>query len=199
MPIRPLLLQVRQTAPFAHQTQRIMISTLAGDATNASMRLETTAFTAQLESALDAAHRLATVILRDRPAAEDAVQEAALKAWQKRGQLRGGEESFRAWFLSIVTNECRMARRTRWWRVIRMAEPPEPVASSEEAIAGGELREAVLRLDGGDKAALFCFFYLDMPMEEVATVLGLSRSAARSRVYRAARRLRPELDPTEAL
>ena len=52
-----------------------MISTVAGDATNASMRLETTAFTAQLESALEAAHRLATVIPRDRPAAEAAVQE----------------------------------------------------------------------------------------------------------------------------
>jgi len=36
-----------------------------------------------------------------------------------------------------------MARGTSWWRVIRMAEPREPVASSEEAIAGGELREAV--------------------------------------------------------
>lgn len=72
---------VRQTAPFAHQTRRIMISIVAGDATNASMRLETTAFTAQLESALDAAHRLATVIPRDRPAAE-AAPGAALKAWQ---------------------------------------------------------------------------------------------------------------------
>lgn len=44
-----------------------------------------------------------------------------------------------------------MARRTRWWRVIRMAEPP--AASSADATTGSELREDVLRLDGRDKAA----------------------------------------------
>jgi RNA polymerase sigma factor (sigma-70 family) len=176
-----------------------MISVVAGDATDVSKRLESIAFTTQLEVVLDSAHRLATVMLRDRPSAEDAVQEAALKAWRKRSQLRGGEESFRTWFLSIVANECRMARRTRWWQVIRMADLPEPAASPEEAITGSELREAVLRLDGADRAALFCFFYLDMPMDQVAKVLGLSPSAARSRVYRAARRLRPELDPAEEM
>jgi len=73
------LLRVPQTARFAYQTQRIMVRIVASDATKASMRLESTAFPAQLESAVDAAHRLATVIRRDRPAAEDAVQEAALK------------------------------------------------------------------------------------------------------------------------
>src|SRR5215467_10168185 len=156
------------------------------------------AFTAQLEAVLDPAHRLATVMLRDRAAAEDAVQEAALKAWRKHGQLRGGAEGFRGWFLSIVANECRMARRTRWWHVIRVADPPELAASVEElAVSSSDLRDAVLRLDSGDRAALFCFFYLDLPMEEVARVLGVSPSAARSRVYRAARRLKPELDPSE--
>jgi RNA polymerase sigma-70 factor, ECF subfamily len=168
-----------------------MIS-LVADATTA-------AFTAQLEEVLDPAHRLATVMLRDRSAAEDAVQEAALKAWRKQGQLRGGPGGFRTWFLSIVANECRMARRTRWWRVVRVAEPPEPEMPVEAAVTSSDLRDAVLRLDPADRAALFCFFYLDLPMEEVARVLGVSPPAARSRVYRAARRLRPELDPSEDL
>lgn len=160
---------------------------------------DATTFTAQLEAVLDPAHRLATVMLRDRSAAEDAVQEAALKAWRKQGQLRGGPGGFRTWFLSIVANECRMARRTRWWHVVRFAEPPEPVPAEEVGVTSSDLRDAVLRLEPGDRAALFCFFYLDLPMEEVARVLGVSPAAARSRVYRAARRLRPELDPAEEL
>lgn len=175
-----------------------MIGVVAGDATRDALPSSPDAFSAQLEPVLDAAHRLATVMLRDRSAAEDAVQEAALKAWRKHGQLRGGAEAFRGWFLSIVANECRMARRTRWWHVIRFAEPPEqagPVADA--AVTSSDLRDAVLRLDPADRAALFCFFYLDLPMAEVARVLGMSPSAARSRVYRAARRLRPELDPAE--
>ncbi len=157
-------------------------------------------FTAQLEAVLDHAHRLATVMLRDRTAAEDAVQEAALKAWRKHGQLRGGAEGFRPWFLSIVANECRMARRSRWWQVIRVAEAPAPRVSPEDtAVSGSDLRDALFRLEPADRAALFCFFYLDLPMDEVARVLRVSPSAARSRVYRAARRLRPELEPGEDL
>jgi RNA polymerase sigma-70 factor, ECF subfamily len=155
-------------------------------------------FTARLEAVLDAAHRLATVMLRDRSAAEDAVQEAAVKAWRKQDQLRGGER-FGSWFLSIVANECRMARRTRWWHVIRSGEPVESAEPPPDAFAASDLRAAVMRLEPGDRAALFCFFYLDMPMEEVARVLRVSPAAARARVYRAARKLRPGLDPTEDL
>jgi len=36
-------------------------------------------------------------------------------------------------------------------------------------------------------------FYLDMPVEEVATSLGISAAAAKGRIYRACKRLRPSL------
>src|SRR2546423_6035459 len=124
-----------------------MIGIVAGDATSDRAVLDSAAFTAQLEAVLDPAHRLATVMLRDRSAADDAVQEAALKAWRKHGQLRGGDAGFRGWFLSIVANECRMARRTRWWHVVRFAEPPEPAPIDEVGVTGGQLRDAVLRLE----------------------------------------------------
>jgi DNA-directed RNA polymerase specialized sigma24 family protein len=52
-------------------------------------------------------------MLADRSSAEDAVQEASIKAWRKLRQLRGDLKSLRPWFLSIVANECRMARRQR--------------------------------------------------------------------------------------
>jgi RNA polymerase sigma-70 factor (ECF subfamily) len=177
----------------------VMMVPVVADLTGGGVARAERAFTVQLEAVLDAAHRLATVMLRDRTAAEDAVQEAALKAWRKQSQLRGGGAGFRGWFLSIVANECRMARRTRWWHVIRSAEPPEPMDAPPDAFAGSDLRAAVLRMEPSDRAALFCFFYLDLPMEEVARVLRVSPAAARARVYRAARRLRPELDPSEDL
>ena len=105
-----MLLQATEPARGA-SNRRIMIDLVAGRAPFAAGSPDTAAFTSQLEAALDSAHRLATVMLRDRTAAEDAVQEAALKAWRKRRQLRDGAAGFRTWFLSIVANECRMARR----------------------------------------------------------------------------------------
>lgn len=176
------------------------MSLMADQTSVGAAALVAAAFTAELEAVLDPAHRLASVMLRDRSAAEDAVQEAAVKAWRRQGQLRGGPGAFRTWFLSIVANECRMAMRQRWWRVLRMADPPEPRdAPGDRAIASADLHDAVLRLDPPDRAALFCFFYLDMPMDEVARVLRISPSAARSRVYRAVRRLKPDVDPSEDL
>jgi len=41
---------------------------------------------------------------------------------------------------------------------------------------------------------LFLYFYLDLPLEEVGVVLGLSAAGAKTRVYRAARKLRPGLE-----
>ena len=64
-------------------------------------------------------------MLKDRNAAEDAVQEAALKSWRRLDRFRYGAD-LRPWFLAIVANECRSTRRSRWFQVIRSDEV-EPV------------------------------------------------------------------------
>ena len=150
------------------------------------------AFSILIQPLLDPAYRLAAVMLADRSAAEDAVQEASIKAWHKIGQLRGDERSLRPWFLSIVANECRMARRQRWWSVVRVAEPQGQETGGTAEVAT-DLKDAVLRLQAGDRLPLVLFFYLDLPVDEVARALNVSESAARSRIYRAARKLRADL------
>src|SRR2546429_8276790 len=155
-------------------------------------------FATLLEPLLDPAYRLAAVMLDDRAAAEDAVQEASIKAWRKLRQLRGDQRSLRSWFLSIVANECRMARRQRWWSVVRLAEPPRAEDTTDHyGGAGGDVRRALLKLKPEDRLPLVLHFYLDLPLDEVARTLGISESAAKSRVYRAAQRLRPELSMEE--
>ena len=63
------------------------------------------AFTSLLRPLLEPAYRLAVGMLQDRQLAEDAVQEAAVKAWRKIHQLREGTE-MRPWFLQAVTPPC---------------------------------------------------------------------------------------------
>ena len=153
------------------------------------------AFSRLIEPLLDPAYRLAAVMLADRSAAEDAVQEASIKAWRKLKQLRGDATSLRPWFLSIVANECRMARRTRWWSVLKFAEVQEPGGEARESHA--DLRRALLRLTPDERLPLVLHFYLDLPLDEVARTLGVSTSAAKSRIYRAAKRLRGDLTMEE--
>src|SRR5437763_3404242 len=158
------------------------------------------AFALLIQPLLDPAYRLAAVMLSDRSAAEDAVQEASIKAWRKLAQLRGDVGSLRAWFLSIVANECRMARRQRWWSVLRMADVDRS-ADSIDRFSGqsSDLKAALLRLSPDDRLPLVLHFYLDLPLDEVARILKVSPSAAKSRVYRAAHRLRPELSDEEVI
>lgn len=154
-------------------------------------RGDSESFAALIEPLLDAAFRLAAVMLADRGAAEDAVQEASLKAWRKIRQLRGDATSLRPWFLSIVANECRMTRRRRWWSVLKVAEIPSEAARDPERRS--DLHEAVLKLSPAERLPLVLYFYLDLPLEETAKALNLSPAAAKSRIYRAAKKLRADL------
>src|SRR5437867_2196909 len=156
------------------------------------------AFSLLISPLLDPAYRLAAVMLNDRPAAEDAVQEASIKAWRKLRQLKGDVDTLRPWFLSIVANECRMTRRRRWWSVVRLADVDSPSSTPEDVSESSfDLKQAVSRLDPDERLPLVLYFYLDLPLDEVARTLGVSESAAKSRVYRAAQRLRPELSMEE--
>lgn len=153
------------------------------------------AFEELLEPVLDPAFRLAMTLLNDRSAAEDAVQEGALKAWRRFGRFRPGAD-MRPWFLTIVANECRSARRSRWWRVARGDQfDPGALPDPAERAASGrlDLNAALERLPRRHLLALTLYYHLDLPIDEVARVLGCSPAAARVRISRALRVLRPEL------
>jgi len=96
--------------------------------------------------------------------------------------------------------QCRSLRRTRWWAVVRTAEPHRQSGGLEdEAIRSLNLRQALARLGKEDRMALYLFYYLDLPQEEVAQVMGTSTAAVKVRLHRAVRRLRPALEVEEEL
>jgi RNA polymerase sigma-70 factor, ECF subfamily len=162
---------------------------VAGDA--ATFARNEASFEAVISPLVESALRLAYSMLGDRWEAEDAVQESIAKAWRKLHQLRSGSLA-RPWFLAIVANQCRNMRRTRWFGLQRTAETPSTAA--EPDLERLDLERAIDKLSATDRQAIFLFFYLDLPLDEVAAVLGISPSAARGRVYRACRRLRPDLE-----
>src|SRR5262249_54545111 len=106
-------------------------------------------------------------------------------------QLRG-PDAFRPWFLAIVANQCRAARRAAWWSVLRFGDlPARPEEVGSDDVAGRlDLRGALRRLSQEDRAALLLFYGLGMALEDVAGALRVSRGAAKSRIHRAAARLR---------
>lgn len=146
---------------------------------------------------VEPAYRLAFAMLRQKMAAEDAVQEATLKAWSKFASFRNERGGFRAWYLTIVANECRSLQRGRWWSVLRFDQVRPPQESDEAAMTALDLRQTIARLSRSDRLLLYLFYWLDLPLEEIAAVAGISTGAAKARLYRAVRRLRLEFDPSK--
>ena len=156
------------------------------------------AFERLLEPVLLPGYRLACGMLHDPAAAEDAVQEAAVKAWRKLGRLRPGEP-MRPWFLGIVANECRNLRRLRWWSVLKGA-PYEPWRDMPaDAVLGGiELRHALRSMGEDKRLALVLHWYLDLSVDEIATITRSSVHAVESRLRRGMHELRRRLEASDA-
>jgi RNA polymerase sigma-70 factor (ECF subfamily) len=154
-------------------------------------------FDATIGPWIEPGYRLAVAMLRDPDEARDAVQEAAVNAWRSLGRLREGAP-VRPWFFAIVANQCRSTMRRRWWSVLRFSGHASAIAGPEEPVAQAvDLDRAMARLSPDDRAILHLHYFLDLPIEDVARVLGIKAGTAKTRIYRAVHRLRPKLELME--
>lgn len=156
-------------------------------------------FDAVIGPHLELGFRLAVTMLGDRQEAEDAVQEASLKAWRALDRLRP-DSNLRAWFLTIVANQCRSIRRGRWFKLVRVPDAERSGGSAQDpaegpAVARSDLAAGLNRLPPNDRAAIYLRFYEDLSLEETAQALGISMTAARSRIHRALQKLKLSLEP----
>jgi RNA polymerase sigma-70 factor (ECF subfamily) len=146
--------------------------------------------------------RTALVILRDGAEAQDAAQEAFVKAYQALGRFRAGA-SFRPWLLRIVANEAISRRRAVARRAnlaLRVAESrlPDGAAPSPEAAAlahelHDEVMRAVNRLRPEDRLVIAYRFWLELSEAEMAEAMGCPQGTVKSRLSRALSRLRQHL------
>ncbi len=149
------------------------------------------------------AFRAAYLITGSAAEAEDATQEACVKAWLALGRFRSGAP-FRPWLVQIAVNEARNRRRAAGRRAglaLRMSPgsaEPEWVPSAEaEALAGEErarLAAAVGRLREDDQLIIAARFFLGLSEAETAIALGLRRGTVKSRLSRALGRLQEQLE-----
>jgi RNA polymerase sigma factor (sigma-70 family) len=154
----------------------------------------------------DVAFRSAYLITRDASAAEDAAQEAFIRAYRGMPRFRLGSP-FRPWLLRIVTNEAhrRVASTQRQNRLVLelagsvqgLGYPPGIGRSVESEVLAGELREqlhrAIDELSETDKLVLAYRFVLDLSEVEMATAMNCRPGTVKSRLSRALNRLRSAL------
>ena len=138
--------------------------------------------------------RAARSILDSDADAEDAVGEAVLRAWQSWDRLRA-RGAVRAWLLKIAVN-CAYEQRRRDSRVIYTDELEPLAGGAEDALPGG-LWDAVLHLPEEQRAAVT--LYEDLPVAEIARVLGVAQGTVKSRLGRARQRLKEQLQEEDKI
>ena len=148
------------------------------------------------------AFRVALVNAGDRADAEEAVQDAFVKAYRALGRFRE-DMPFRPWLLKIVANEARNRRRSAGrragltLRVAGTAASGDAAPSPEAAVLTGERREELLdaigRLDDRDRDILVHRYLLELDERETAEALGIRRGTVKSRTSRALERLRAQV------
>jgi RNA polymerase sigma factor (sigma-70 family) len=153
------------------------------------------------------AFRVALVNAGDPADAEEAVQDAFVKAYNSLGRFRDGAP-FRPWLLKIVANESRNRRRSAGrrsglaLRIAATATPGDAAPSPEAAVLSHERRSELLdalgRLDGRDRDVLVHRFLLELDEQETAAALGVRRGTVKSRTSRALERLRAGLEEASA-
>ncbi len=127
-------------------------------------------------------YRMALLIVKREADCADVVQEAILKAYKSLQTLKDPAH-FKTWIYRILINECNKLLKKR---MLLMKEEDLMCRSSTlmdyENI---DLRELVDHLDENLRAVIVLHYFQDMPLAEVAEILGISIAAVKTRLHRA--------------
>ena len=155
------------------------------------------------------AFRVAYLITRSAPDAEDVTQEAFVKAWRALDRFRT-DAPFRPWLLRIVANEARnRVRSNRRRRQVpgwdsgpgQPPAPPEPVdpapSPEQRMLASDDRRSLLAALESmrdEDRLIIGARYLLELSEAETAEAFGIPKGTVKSRLSRAMTRLRATLE-----
>lgn len=170
--------------------------------------LDREAFVALFAQHSDAMLRVATALLGVADA-EDAAQEALMRAWRAWSTLRSPDAA-RAWLLRITVNVCREWRRGKRGRILSLTQPlPDETSDvtgldvlglldddpgSSDHTGALDLRQTIRQLPLDYRVVIALRYYAGLEPQEIATVLNIPSATVRTRQYRALAMLRRNLE-----
>jgi RNA polymerase sigma factor (sigma-70 family) len=148
------------------------------------------------------AFTLSLKVLNQREDAEDAAQEAFIKAYNSLRYFNG-KSAFRTWFFRIVYNTAIIKLRSHKKAEVKIEETrltEAEITGTENAMNQFNIEErqkylklGLDKLEPEEKALLNMYYYDDFPMDEVAKITGLTVSNVKVKIHRSRKRLLKEL------
>ena len=162
---------------------------------------------------VDRLYGIARMILRDPELAQDATQEALVRAWHDIRSLREPEQ-FDAWMYRLLLRACQaeLRKRRAWTDRIHVlpirgedgiGDLPATTASDANAVGGvldrDQIDRAMKRLTPEQRAVLVLHYYLDLPVSDGAELLHIPSGTFKSRLHQARSILRAAIDADDRL
>jgi RNA polymerase sigma-70 factor (ECF subfamily) len=141
---------------------------------------------------------IASLILRDADLAQDAVQDALLLAWRHVRSLRD-PDAWDAWLRRLTVRACYKAAKSHSRRKLVELHLTRDIGSagvpdSSSGVADREwLGRELDRLDLDQRIVLVLHYYLDLPVSEVAEIVGIPYGTAASRLHRGLEAMRASM------
>ena len=140
---------------------------------------------------------VASRYMKDAAAAEDALQEAFIKAFTKLHQYKG-DVTFGAWLKRIVVNTCLDAIKARKLEMNQLNEETMSIVEEDtwevdDSITAGEVAEAIETLSDPYKTVVKLFLMEGYDHQEISEIMQISESASRTNLFRGKKRLKEQL------
>ncbi len=142
-------------------------------------------------------YRLAFSYVKNEHDAEDIVNESVRKALDGIEQLRN-EEFLGTWFFRIVINTSNTYLKSKS-KLIYLDEIVENSLTTEDKYQDTDLYDAVMKLDSKYRIVIILKFYEDMTIERISEVLDENISTVKTKLYKALKKLRLEIDKEDML
>ncbi len=142
-------------------------------------------------------YRLAFSYVKNEHDAEDVVNESVRRALDGIEQLRN-DEFLGTWFFRIVINTSNTYLKSKS-KLIYLDEIVEDSLTAEDKYQDTDLYDAIMKLDSKYRIVIILKFYEDMTIERISEILDENISTVKTRLYKALKKLRLEIDKEDML
>lgn len=141
----------------------------------------------------DALLRMSYLYLKDYHLAEDAVQETFIKAMKSYDSFNQ-ESSEKTWITRIAINTCKNIMRSHWFQMVQGDIDMYITAINDNPIDNFHTKNsvtgAIMKLSANDRKIIVLYYYQELPVKEIAGIIGKTPNATLQRLNRARMKLK---------